>query len=422
MCTFTHTPTLEDIDTLTNTIKPLLNTIPDDFPTNPSRENVYKLLAHYLWQRKGSPDQDLKNRIDDYFAAKSLYPVLVTDEKLANYCCNRDQSDICPFFKIESWEMEHLLTTSIIQYYFPYHQYIHLFPNTTNPRNSVELYKDAKEKCSRTADCKLLKHLSAIISHQQMSFTQYKVSFDLDKQILKDTEITDILDAVASNFTSSIDFTYHKSLSHSFEEFVLKQAQLFWQYKNIDPQTKEDQDDDYYKAKKFIAFYITEKMISYCTNTNSIQCPINLLDTHDCYVIDYLSELSVEEYLRFRAYLKWIGRGRRHGQDLQDFNEASDYLHSTKDLCKKAAQCRKRSVCFSLITKIKIHSEKADDFKRKFNHLSSFYNEIENNKSESLFFSGITDFQKIRNMNICEYFLSGFNCPKKAPLKGKNRN
>lgn len=116
------------------------------------------------------------------------------------------------------------------------------------------------------------------------------------------------------------------TVKNLLEEVTKIQAAIFWYFKGrkIQP-SKRERDNDYYDAKKYISFIITDMMIEKCKNKNI--CPILIISQVPDY-IEYLENLTIYEYTKYKAFLKWkssIDKGIVT-DDKNNYFEALGYL------------------------------------------------------------------------------------------------
>jgi len=161
------------------------------------------------------------------------------------------------------------------------------------------------------------------------------------------------LDEEAKIFLDSLN---HKCCELNLEEYdklspkckleVLTETQsrLLWCYKGKPPdQPKELREDDYYNAKRYIGFLLADLLLIRCSGRI---CPEDVIDPNQCLFpeyIEYLQGISIEEYLKYKAYLTWDKRNknnfpRDHGKENEDYFNAMAFLDNTT-----MRNCRKRN-------------------------------------------------------------------------------
>lgn len=155
-------------------------------------------------------------------------------------------------------------------------------------------------------------------------------------------------DPTPSPFLQKEEYKRSEEECHSFfEEMSLKerlsfltekQAKLFWYFKGSPKiQSPEQEKDDYYNAKRYIGFLLAESLLKVCTN-RSKKCATIYLQAD---FVEYLQSITVEEYLRFKAYLKWHTRNndtlihKDNGKDKVDYFNSLNYLDNTMINCKE---------------------------------------------------------------------------------------
>ncbi len=123
------------------------------------------------------------------------------------------------------------------------------------------------------------------------------------------------------------------SLDDALEDLTLQQARLFWYFKGCpENQPKKKELDDYYNGKRWLAYLITDSLLQNCKIKN---CAKVLLQKE---YVDYLKILSVEEFIRSKAYLIWDHRCKEQfcygwGTTVQDFKKASNFLDGLLENC-----------------------------------------------------------------------------------------
>lgn len=146
-------------------------------------------------------------------------------------------------------------------------------------------------------------------------------------------------------------------LGDALEDLTKKQAELFWFDKNCPQFQSESQElDDYFNGKRFVAYLIADILLENCRNNN---CAKVLLQKE---YVEYLKILSVEEFLRHKAYLIWVEKCNNvsafcWGTSKQDFNSA---LHSFDDLL---TNCKKHNCSSDENAKIWLHAPISSDDK-----------------------------------------------------------
>lgn len=117
--------------------------------------------------------------------------------------------------------------------------------------------------------------------------------------------------------------TYAKA--NRWHEWVKEQAWLFWQYRGAPTsQGKEGEVDDYMQAQRYLGYLLAEYLLGRLQDPNV--CPLDLLKSEH---IKYLVGLSVEEFVRFRAYFVYRLRLRVGAREKADTSQDYDFAADT---------------------------------------------------------------------------------------------
>ncbi|HBR17090.1 MAG TPA: hypothetical protein DD725_05715 [Deltaproteobacteria bacterium] len=122
----------------------------------------------------------------------------------------------------------------------------------------------------------------------------------------------------------------------ALKELTEHQAFIFWFYKgSIKDNNIERMRNDYYDGKRYVGFLIADKLIEGCKqNQLDDDCLGYLKEEY----FEYLVALSVEEYIRIKAYYNWGNKNKISNNDLfrmnSDYYNAMECLHNTFWNCK----------------------------------------------------------------------------------------
>lgn len=150
-------------------------------------------------------------------------------------------------------------------------------------------------------------------------------------EINKDIELAEYYETI---------YELQKKYKNWTTENVLKDvnealAHLFWYFnRKQNNQTKEEQDDDYYDAKRYLGFLLADMILRQCSENH--KCPDKFLRPE---YIEYLRSVSIEEYVKHNAYLRWHERNKdTYIKDSE--KQVSDYLHGVGFLDNTMINCK----------------------------------------------------------------------------------
>jgi hypothetical protein len=114
-------------------------------------------------------------------------------------------------------------------------------------------------------------------------------------------------------------------LELALRSVVLNQADLLWRYKGTpENQTKEQQVNDYYNAKRYVGFIIAHRIFESCAAS---RCLFTLMP-QPC--IEYLQAITLEEFVRYKAYHLYLERIESDepagGNEYSDYHNAMGFL------------------------------------------------------------------------------------------------
>lgn len=117
-----------------------------------------------------------------------------------------------------------------------------------------------------------------------------------------------------------------KYLGFILSDLVQKQAKTYWHLNGCTVDNNQERiDNDWFNAKRFLGYMIAENLIQSCKDH---QCAKVLLK-HE--FKEYLNILSVEEFIRFRAYLIWNDRNNGKDWSQKDADKSNDdYFKAAK--------------------------------------------------------------------------------------------
>ena len=121
-------------------------------------------------------------------------------------------------------------------------------------------------------------------------------------------------------------------------ELTYAQAKLFWYLRgSINDNNIKRIEDDYHDAKRHIGFLLAEMLLNHCVYENKdVEC----LDSIRRAYIDYLIAISMEEYMRIKAYLLW-----QDGDRIRDANKLrmdADYYRAMESVEQAMVNCKNR--------------------------------------------------------------------------------
>ena len=120
-------------------------------------------------------------------------------------------------------------------------------------------------------------------------------------------------------------------LHDCWNSWLTTQAWLFWRYKNAPcSQSEEDIHGDFMQAKRYLGYLIADDMLGRALRSDG--CVRHLLSAERVY---YLVTLTVEEFLRTKAYFHYLARARRtreeehESRDKEDYAVAEEFVYDT---------------------------------------------------------------------------------------------
>ena len=121
--------------------------------------------------------------------------------------------------------------------------------------------------------------------------------------------------------------------------YVVMQAEYFGGLGDKDPDIAIKKiDDDYYDAKRYLGFCIAEKLMERCIHNHGTSNPSECFSYICEDYIPYLISISIEEFLKIRAYHSWEYQ-TKHAQNLSKektdgyYYAAKQYMFCTMDNC-----------------------------------------------------------------------------------------
>jgi hypothetical protein len=124
------------------------------------------------------------------------------------------------------------------------------------------------------------------------------------------------------------------NLDEFLEKIIKSQAHLIWHNKGRPFQNKYGMENDWFEAKRYIYYLLVDQMLQSCHTGD--QCP---LESFNKYSTTFLQSLTIEEYAKFKAYLKWIDRTK--GDIYLESQHIDDYLCSINYIKKIIRGCDK---------------------------------------------------------------------------------
>ena len=397
-------------------------------PTPVTVTNCTILLAHYLWECKGSPEQDEKGQKWDYYVAMSIIPILLTNIILTTYFKASTKDSYLTDDYIE--EIKNILDKSINikKHYSIYKVIISTIlttPNNHHLYNRVDWHKH--NKCNEIHSL-----FGYFVREQILAEVQYDTVQALDGTMFRmNTEEKILLDHIGYKLSPWHRVSYENINEHFLEELVLKQAELFWRYKGCPKQSFEDQQNDFYNSKRYLAFYIADYLFECCIKNNTNDCPFAFINEE---YLSYLISLSIEEFLRHKAYHIWMSQNRPHNTHENDYFIAINYTKEAVSSCKKKC-CLEIDMADKFTREISscpmqtILSGKSTTAIRLISNINKL--QIESFASE-FYFDYEVDFKDKHNlnptnyptnilMNVAEYLLISINCQLIKSLKKKEK-
>jgi hypothetical protein len=120
-------------------------------------------------------------------------------------------------------------------------------------------------------------------------------------------------------------------LKDCWNEWLSTQAWLFWCYRGApDHQSSTAMHDDFMRAKRHLGYLVADDMLARTLRSDG--CVRHLLSAER---VHYLVAISVEEFVRMRAYFFYLARSRcandvRYGsRDTEDYMAAEEFLYET---------------------------------------------------------------------------------------------
>ena len=123
------------------------------------------------------------------------------------------------------------------------------------------------------------------------------------------------------------------------DDLTKRQARILWFFRGCKQnQSLDEQKDDYYNAKRYIAFLLADMLLLKCKDKKI--CPEMSLKPE---YIEYLQGITIEEFTRYKAYLRWRDRNinnypKDNDKYLEDYFSAINFLDKTAINCKNK-QC-----------------------------------------------------------------------------------
>jgi hypothetical protein len=121
-------------------------------------------------------------------------------------------------------------------------------------------------------------------------------------------------------------FCEHETIGN-WEKWIRAEASLVWQYKDCPANQSPDRElDDWMQAKRLLGYLVAEHLLAKTREGGGqCECPLDLLRPERA---KYLLALSVDEFVRFRAYFGYRSRISKNGDDVQS-QHLSDYDMAT---------------------------------------------------------------------------------------------
>lgn len=171
-------------------------------------------------------------------------------------------------------------------------------------------------------------NFSADLIEIQKKLNELRIVLEKDKNAVKQVE--KIASAIAQTF---IEQFYDIRSDDTIDLCATYQASIFWLLKNCPSQTLGSQDKDYFDARRYIGFLISDNILTTCSKDGS--CPmLKLSETH----LNLMQSLTLIEHIHDRAYLGWIERTGKtfsssENEQREDFYRACNYIYKSVALC-----------------------------------------------------------------------------------------
>jgi hypothetical protein len=128
-------------------------------------------------------------------------------------------------------------------------------------------------------------------------------------------------------------------LKDALKDLTKRQARIIWFFNGANPnQIPEQEQNDYYTAKRYLGFLLSDRLLTRWSEGDL--CPEESFREE---YIEYFQGLTVEEFVRFKAYLRWLDR-TKHRRITHPARQDEDYLVSLGFLDRLILKCR-RNCC-----------------------------------------------------------------------------
>lgn len=161
----------------------------------------------------------------------------------------------------------------------------------------------------------------------------------------KEKELQDFYDAEKELFKKAEEL----SLAELLKVLTHTQQQIL---DFFNPNKKEDNP---YNAKRYVGFLLTDKLLRNCQNKI---CPEESLK-EEC--VEYLQGLTIEEFVRYKAYLRWYDRTKDSyvkddNKKLEDYLTGMGFLDSAMNNCENK-KCEDKIIFWQKVVERKFHSK-----------------------------------------------------------------
>lgn len=173
----------------------------------------------------------------------------------------------------------------------------------------------------------------------------------------------EIEDYIQSEKYFQTKYSGKEPIKEVLSDLTENQARILWFFKGCRPnQTSEEEKDDYYSAKRYIGFLLADRLLLECHEKKI--CPDESLKPE---YVEYLQGVTIEEFTRFRAYLRWHDRNR-NGSIKDTDKHLEDYLTAMDFLDKAMINCKNKECNDSLLFWKKIVEN--ENYARRINQVS----------------------------------------------------
>jgi hypothetical protein len=132
-----------------------------------------------------------------------------------------------------------------------------------------------------------------------------------------------------------------KEIGEILEGLVDCQASLFWMFRGAKKDNdRERQDNDYFDAKRHMGFLIAEKIIENCLKNEKDKT--NCFEFLNADYMEYLASISIEEFIRTKAYLLW--GAKKNWEPTTDQSEIDEYYYKVQNVIEEPGKkcCQKK--------------------------------------------------------------------------------